>query len=112
VPAIALTSTSSASGRTTDGNTRFLRLGRDDPTSPILPDASRALVRCSRVGGRDAGDLPLTLSGELSGRAELLPRLLAMGFLSLSERRAAAHPRLERNQIRSLRLDATAARAP
>ena len=59
--------------------------GRDDPNvSGYFQDAHAALLRLLEIIVDDARDLPLTLCGELAGREELLPRLLAIGFRSLS----------------------------
>jgi len=84
--------------------------GRDDPNvNQYFQDAHAALLRLLAIVVGDAGDLPLTLCGELAGRAELLPRLLAMGFRSLS----VAPPLIPglKDQIRSLRLDGDGRRA-
>jgi phosphoenolpyruvate-protein phosphotransferase len=59
--------------------------GRDDPTvNGYFQDGHAALLRLLQIVVDDAGDLPLTLCGELAGREELLPRLLAIGFRSFS----------------------------
>ncbi len=59
--------------------------GRDDPNvNGYFQDAHAALLRLLEIIVADAGDLPLTLCGELAGREELVPRLLGIGFRSLS----------------------------
>ncbi len=59
--------------------------GRDDPNvNGYFQDAHASLLRLLEIIVDDAADLPLTLCGELAGREELLPRLLAIGFRSLS----------------------------
>ncbi len=47
-------------------------------------DLRLSLLRLLGIIVRDAGDMPLTLCGELAGREEMIPRLLAMGFRSFS----------------------------
>ncbi len=79
--------------------------GRDDPNvNRYFQDAHAALLRLLAIVVADAGDLPLTLCGELAGRDEVLPRLLAIGFRSLS----VAPPLIPRlkDRIRSLRIHA------
>jgi len=59
--------------------------GRDDPNvNKYFQDAHQSLLRLLQIIVADAADLPLTLCGELAGREELLPRLLAIGFRSIS----------------------------
>lgn len=59
--------------------------GRDDPeVNGYFQDAHASLLRLLEIIVHDAGDLPLSLCGELAGREELLPRLLAIGFRSFS----------------------------
>jgi phosphoenolpyruvate-protein phosphotransferase len=59
--------------------------GRDDPNvDGYFQDGHAALLRLLQIIVDDAADLPLTLCGELAGREELLPRLLAIGFRSFS----------------------------
>ncbi|MGH7897526.1 MAG: putative PEP-binding protein, partial [Candidatus Binatia bacterium] len=58
---------------------------RDDPNvNEYFQDAHRSLLRLLAIIVEDAGELPITLCGELAGREELLPRLLAIGFRALS----------------------------
>jgi phosphoenolpyruvate-protein phosphotransferase len=62
-----------------------LAAGRDDPTvNRYFRDTHASLLRLLGIIVADAGEMPLTLCGELAGRAEMLPQLLAMGFRSLS----------------------------
>ncbi len=78
--------------------------GRDDPNvNHYFQDAHAALLRLLAIIVGDAGDLPLTLCGELAGREEALPRLLAIGFRSFS----VAPPLIPglKDRIRSLRID-------
>jgi len=59
--------------------------GRDDPNvNRYFQDTHVALLRLLEIIVDDAADLPVTLCGELAGREELLPRLLAIGFRSFS----------------------------
>lgn len=59
--------------------------GRDDPNvDGYFQDGHAALLRLLQIIVDDAAGLPLTLCGELAGREELLPRLLAIGFRSFS----------------------------
>ncbi len=77
--------------------------GRDDPdVNEYFQDGHAAILRLLEIIVDDAGDLPLTLCGELAGREDLLPRLLAIGFRSLS----IAPPLIPtmKDRIRSLRL--------
>jgi phosphoenolpyruvate-protein phosphotransferase len=78
--------------------------GRDDPNvNQYFQDAHASLLRLLEIIVDDAGDLPLTLCGELAGREELLPRLLAIGFRAFS----VAPPLIPtmKDRIRSLRID-------
>ena len=62
-----------------------LAAGRDDPTvNRYFLDTHSSLLRLLGIIVADAGEMPLTLCGELAGREEMLPQLLAMGFRSLS----------------------------
>ncbi len=62
-----------------------LAVGRDDPTvNRYFLDDHVSLLRLLGIIVHDAGTTPLTLCGELAGREEMIPRLLAMGFRSLS----------------------------
>jgi len=62
-----------------------LAVGRDDPTvNRYFLDNHASLLRLLAIIVQDAGATPLTLCGELAGRAEMIPALLAMGFRSLS----------------------------
>jgi len=60
-------------------------VGRDDPTvSRYFLDSHASLLRLLGIIVADAGAMPLTLCGELAGREEMIPQLLAIGFRSLS----------------------------
>ena len=62
-----------------------LAVGRDDPTvSRYFLDNHASLLRLLGIIVADAGAMPLTLCGELAGREDMLPQLLAIGFRSLS----------------------------
>jgi phosphoenolpyruvate-protein phosphotransferase len=77
--------------------------GRDDPNvDGYFQDGHAALLRLLEIIVDDAADLPLTLCGELAGREDLLPRLLAIGFRSFS----IAPPLIPamKDHIRSLRI--------
>ena len=77
--------------------------GRDDPNvDGYFQDGHAALLRLLQIIVDDAADLPLTLCGELAGREELVPRLLAIGFRALS----MAPPLIPaiKDRIRSLRV--------
>ena len=80
-----------------------LAVGRDDPTvNRYFLDNHSSLLRLLGIIAADAGAMPLTLCGELAGREEMIPQLLAMGFRSLS-----VAPTLipgTKDLIRSLRL--------
>jgi phosphoenolpyruvate-protein kinase (PTS system EI component) len=79
--------------------------GRDDPNVDVyFQDGHAALLRLLQIIVDDAADLPLTVCGELAGREDLLPRLLAIGFRSFS----MAPPLIPtmKNLIRSLRVPA------
>ena len=59
--------------------------GRDDPNvNEYFQDAHASLLRLLEIIVADAGELPLTLCGELAAREELLPRLLEIGFRAFS----------------------------
>ena len=78
--------------------------GRDDPNvNGYFQDAHPSLLRLLEIIVDDAADLPLTLCGELAGREELLPRLLAIGFRSFS----IAPPLIPgtKDRIRAVRID-------
>jgi len=78
--------------------------GRDDPNvNAYFQDGHASLLRLLAIIVVDAADLPLTLCGELAGRAELLPRLLAIGFRAFS----VAPPLVPamKDHVRSLRID-------
>jgi phosphoenolpyruvate-protein phosphotransferase len=78
--------------------------GRDDPNvNQYFQDTHASLLRLLEIVVDDAADLPLTLCGELAGREEVLPRLLAIGFRAFS----VAPPLIPtmKDRIRSLRLD-------
>ena len=80
-----------------------LAAGRDDPTvTRYFQDTHSSLLRLLGIIVADAGEMPLTLCGELAGREEMLPQLLAMGFRSLS----VAPPLIPgaKELIRSLRI--------
>jgi len=82
--------------------------GRDDPNvNRYFQDAHASLLRLLEIIVADAAQVPLTLCGELAGREELLPRLLAIGFRSFS----VAPPLIPamKDHIRGLRLDAAPA---
>lgn len=62
-----------------------LAVSRDDTTvSRYFLDNHASLLRLLGLIVADAGAMPLTLCGELAGREEMLPQLLAIGFRSLS----------------------------
>ncbi len=62
-----------------------LAVGRDDPTvSRYFLDSHASLLRLLGIIVADAGTMPLTLCGELAGREEMIPQLLAIGFRALS----------------------------
>ena len=62
-----------------------LAVGRDDPTvNRYFLDHHVSLLRLLGIIVADAGAMPLTLCGELAGREEMIPQLLAIGFRSLS----------------------------
>jgi phosphoenolpyruvate-protein phosphotransferase len=78
--------------------------GRDDPNvNEYFQDAHASLLRLLEIIVDDAADLPLTLCGELAGREELLPRLLAIGVRSVS----IAPPLIPtiKDRIRSVRVE-------
>src|SRR5262249_51692272 len=62
-----------------------LAAGRDDPAvAHYFRDTHTSLLRLLAIIVADAGAMPLTLCGELAGREEMMPQLLAMGFRSFS----------------------------
>jgi len=62
-----------------------LAVGRDDHTvNRYYLDTHSSLLRLLGIIVADAGATPLTLCGELAGREEMLPQLLALGFRSFS----------------------------
>src|SRR5262245_38746780 len=80
-----------------------LAAGRDDPAvTRYYQDTHSSLLRLLRIIVADAGEMPLTLCGELAGREDMLPRLLALGFRSFS----VAPPLIPgmKELIRSLRI--------
>ncbi len=77
--------------------------GRDDPNvNDYFQDGHAALLRLLEIIVEDAAELPLTLCGELAGRENLLPRLLAIGFRSFSIAPPLIPPMKE--HIRALRI--------
>jgi phosphoenolpyruvate-protein phosphotransferase len=77
--------------------------GRDDPNvNEYFQDGHESLLRLLQIIVTDAGDVPLTLCGEVAGREAMIPRLLAIGFRSIS----IAPPLIPamKDLIRSLRL--------
>ncbi len=59
--------------------------GRDDPAvNRYFQDTHHALMRLLEIIVADAGDLPVTLCGELAGREAMTPQLLGIGFRALS----------------------------
>ncbi len=84
--------------------------GRDDPNvNGYFQDGHAALLRLLQIIVADAGSLPITLCGELAGRDDLLPTLLATGFRAFS----VAPPLIPtiKERVRELRIDAPAASA-
>lgn len=80
-----------------------LAAGRDDPSvNRYFRDTHSSLLRLLGIIVADAGETPLTLCGELAGREEMLPQLLALGFRSFS----VAPPLIPgaKELIRSLRI--------
>jgi phosphoenolpyruvate-protein kinase (PTS system EI component) len=85
-----------------------LAASRDDATvSRYFLDDHASVLRLLGIVFADAGALPVTLCGELAGREEMLPQLLALGFRSLSVAPTLVPGVKER--VRSLRVDASAA---
>ena len=66
----------------TDDLTQYtLAAGRDNPTvNRYFLDNHSSLLRLLDIIVADAGETPLTLCGELAGREEMMPQLLAMEF--------------------------------
>ena len=84
-----------------------LAAGRDDPTvTRYFRDTHASLLRLLGIIVADAEKMPLTLCGELAGREEMLPQLLALGFRSFS----VAPPLIPgtKELIRSLRIASAA----
>jgi len=84
-----------------------LAAGRDNPTvNRYFRDTHSSLLRLLDIIVADAREMPLTLCGELAGREEMLPQLLAMGFRSFS----VAPPLIPgaKELIRSLRIASVA----
>ena len=80
-----------------------LAAGRDNPTvNRYFRDTHSSLLRLLDIIVADAREMPLTLCGELAGREEMLPQLLAIGFRSFS----VAPPLIPgaKELIRSLRI--------
>ena len=62
-----------------------LAAARDDATvNNYLQDGHESVIRLLRIVLADASGRPVTLCGELAGRESWVPRLLQMGFRSLS----------------------------
>jgi phosphoenolpyruvate-protein kinase (PTS system EI component) len=62
-----------------------LAAGRVVPTvNRYFLDNHSSLLRLLGIIVADAGETPLTLCGELAGREEMIPQLLAVGFRSFS----------------------------
>ena len=84
-----------------------LAAGRDDPSvNRYFLDNHSSLLRLLGIIVAEAGETPLTLCGELAGREEMLPQLLALGFRSFS----VAPPLIPgtKELIRSLRIASAA----
>lgn len=80
-----------------------LAAGRDDPTvNRYFRDTHASLLRLLGIIVAEARETPLTLCGELAGREEMLPQLLALGFRAFSVAPSLIPGTKER--IRSLRL--------
>jgi phosphotransferase system enzyme I (PtsI) len=59
--------------------------GRENPmVSEYFLDDHPAILRLIELVVRESGDTPVCLCGELAGRAEVMPSLLATGIRSLS----------------------------
>jgi phosphoenolpyruvate-protein kinase (PTS system EI component) len=62
-----------------------LAAGRDDASvNDYYLDHHESVMRLLAIILADAGELPVTLCGELAGREEQVPRLVQMGFRALS----------------------------
>src|SRR5262249_28751001 len=84
-----------------------LAAGRDDPTvNHYFRDTHSSLLRLLGIIVADAEKMPLTLCGELAGREEKLPQLLALGVRPFSV--AACVIPGTRELIRGLRTAAAA----
>src|SRR5262245_19565082 len=84
-----------------------LAAGRDDPSvNRYFRDTHASLLRLLGIIVADAREMPLTLCGELAGREEMLPQLLALGLRSFS----VAPPLIPgtKELIRSLRVASAA----
>src|SRR6202030_3046489 len=58
-----------------------LAAARDDAAvNDYYVDSHESILRLLSIILADAGQRPVTLCGELAGREEFVPRLLAMGF--------------------------------
>jgi len=81
-----------------------LAAGRDDPAvTRYYVDTHVAVLRLLAITAREAGNTPITVCGELAGRAPLIPELLRLGIRSLS-----MAPELipaAKDEVRSLRID-------
>ncbi|OWK37505.1 phosphoenolpyruvate--protein phosphotransferase [Fimbriiglobus ruber] len=82
-----------------------LAAARDDPAvNRYYLDDHPAIFRLLSIIAADAGRTPVSMCGELAGREEVIPQLLAIGFRSLSVAPTLI-PRVKA-LIRGLRLDA------
>jgi len=79
VPAIAKHVISSASAPTTSRNTRS-RSGATTDREPLLSGQPHVAAAVLGLSSPMPERLPLTLCGELAGREEMIPQLLAIGF--------------------------------
>ena len=62
-----------------------LAASRDDASvNDYYLDSHESIMRLLSIVLADAGQRPVTLCGELAGREALVPRLLEMGFRTLS----------------------------
>jgi phosphoenolpyruvate-protein kinase (PTS system EI component) len=58
---------------------------RENPTaSHYFRDDHRAVLRLVQTACEQAGDTPISICGELAGRATLVPRLIEFGIRTLS----------------------------
>jgi phosphoenolpyruvate-protein kinase (PTS system EI component) len=59
--------------------------GRENPiVSTYFVDDDPAMLRLLGIAIKDAGDIPLSICGELAGRERAVPTLIQMGFRNLS----------------------------